>query len=222
MRIGALTPRPRPPACWPCAFPRHPRQQVLFRSEHVSRRMHPPARHRSSPAPVHYLRPYNGFGDWFSIGDETPKELIATALFAHSAQLTAHATRLLGKDAKPYDTLAGCVRTAFRKKYVLPDGWVRSDTPTAYVLALTTPCWKTGGLAYRLLLQISFPSCGYQIGKGPRRCGSAWTPFVPTAPSRTRASTRSTTTPTAPTASGSTRTSQGLARQRRGPGKRPL
>ncbi|MEU0955134.1 alpha-L-rhamnosidase [Streptomyces niveus] len=83
------------------------------------------------------LRPADGFGDWLNIEDETPKDVIATAYFAHSADLTARTARVLGKDPAPYDTLFGQVRDAFRAAYVSADGRVKGDTQTAYVLALS-------------------------------------------------------------------------------------
>lgn len=83
------------------------------------------------------LRPADGFGDWLNIEDETPKDVIATAYFAHSADLTARTARVLGKDPAPYDTLFGQVRDAFRAAYVTADGRVKGDTQTAYVLALS-------------------------------------------------------------------------------------
>lgn len=83
------------------------------------------------------LRPADGFGDWLNIEDETPKDVIGTAYFAHAADLTARAARVLGRDPGPYDTLFGRVRDAFRAAYVGADGRVKGDTQTAYVLALS-------------------------------------------------------------------------------------
>ncbi|MFE4496846.1 alpha-L-rhamnosidase [Streptomyces niveus] len=84
-----------------------------------------------------FLRPADGFGDWLNIEDETPKDVIGTAYFAHVADLTARIARVLGKDPAPYETLFGQVRDAFRAAYVSADGRVKGDTQTAYVLALS-------------------------------------------------------------------------------------
>lgn len=84
------------------------------------------------------LRPASGYGDWLNVQDETPKDVIATAYFAHSADLTARVAKVLGKDPKPYRNLFERVREAFQRAYVTQDGArVKGDTQTAYVLALS-------------------------------------------------------------------------------------
>ncbi len=82
--------------------------------------------------------PWGGFGDWLSMGAETPKDLIGTAFFAYSARLTAKTARVLGKDddARRYDRLADDVTDAFRRRFVTPEGLLAAKTQTAYVLAL--------------------------------------------------------------------------------------
>ncbi|MEU0808054.1 alpha-L-rhamnosidase [Streptomyces sp. NPDC005970] len=84
-----------------------------------------------------FLRPAEGYGDWLHVADETPKDVVATAYFAHSARLVAKAARVLGHDPAPYDELAAKVRDAFNRAYVSADGTVKGDTQTAYVLALS-------------------------------------------------------------------------------------
>ncbi|WP_378283463.1 family 78 glycoside hydrolase catalytic domain [Actinomadura rugatobispora] len=86
------------------------------------------------------LRPASGYGDWLNVDDETPKDVIGTAYFAHAAGLVAKVARTLGKadDGKRYDELAGRVREAFTKAYVTEGGArVKGDTQTAYALALS-------------------------------------------------------------------------------------
>ncbi|MGP4010587.1 alpha-L-rhamnosidase [Streptomyces sp. 4N124] len=83
------------------------------------------------------LRPAQGYGDWLNVDDETPKDVIATAYFAHSADLAARMAGELGKDAGPYRDLFGRIRGAFQNAYVASDGRVKGDTQTAYVLALS-------------------------------------------------------------------------------------
>ncbi|WP_399894608.1 alpha-L-rhamnosidase [Streptomyces sp. BBFR51] len=85
----------------------------------------------------HLLRPAQGYGDWLNIEDETPKDVIATAYFAHGADLAARTARELGEDPAPFLDLFGRVREAFQKAYVGSDGRVKGDTQTAYVLALS-------------------------------------------------------------------------------------
>ncbi|WP_328540364.1 alpha-L-rhamnosidase [Streptomyces sp. NBC_00344] len=83
------------------------------------------------------LRPDSGYGDWLNVSDETPKDVIATAYFAHSADLGARIATELGKDTEPWTDLSARVRTAFRAAYVASDGRVKGDTQTSYVLALS-------------------------------------------------------------------------------------
>jgi len=83
------------------------------------------------------LRPAQGYGDWLNVDDETPKDVIATAYFAHSADLAARMAAELGKDAAPYLDLFERIRAAFQNAYVTSDGRIKGDTQTAYVLALS-------------------------------------------------------------------------------------
>ena len=161
-----------------------------------------------------FLRPAVGYGDWLNVHDETPKDLIATAYFAHSAAIVAQAARALGKDATSYDKLFAQIRDAFDRAYLRADGRLAGDTQTAYALALSMDLlparsraaavgrlvdlikadgWhlSTGFLgtpvllgvlsenghadvAYRLLLQTSYPSWGYEIGKGATTIWERW------------------------------------------------
>ncbi|MEN6574760.1 MAG: glycoside hydrolase family 78 protein [Phycisphaerales bacterium] len=84
------------------------------------------------------LRPAEGYGDWLSINADTPKDVLATAYFAHSTKLVAEAAEVLGKheDAKNYRQLFEEIRAAFNTAYVTDDGRIKGDTQTVYVLAL--------------------------------------------------------------------------------------
>jgi alpha-L-rhamnosidase len=84
------------------------------------------------------LRPATGYGDWLSIQADTPKDVLATAYFAHSTWLTARAAQRLGKleDAKKYDDLFEQIKAAFNKAYVAADGRIQGNTQTCYVLGL--------------------------------------------------------------------------------------
>jgi alpha-L-rhamnosidase len=81
---------------------------------------------------------YHCFGDWLNIADDTPKDVIYVAYFAYSTKLTALAAAALGKnsDAKEYESLFQKIKTSFNKAYVEPDGRVKGNSQTAYVLAL--------------------------------------------------------------------------------------
>lgn len=68
----------------------------------------------------------------------TDPHLIATAYFAWSARHLALAAGVLDEPAEAtrYTTLAKEVARAFRDRYVLADGTLTSDSPTAYVVAI--------------------------------------------------------------------------------------
>ncbi|MCP9994140.1 glycoside hydrolase family 78 protein [Streptomyces albogriseolus] len=83
------------------------------------------------------LRPADGFGDWLNVDDETPKDVIATAYFAHVADLAARMAHELGRDPAPHANLYGRIRDAFQRAYIDAAGRVKGDTQTAYVLALS-------------------------------------------------------------------------------------
>ena len=88
-------------------------------------------------------------GDWLN-GDMTelpdypsgisavPKELFATAFFAHSTAIVARMASALGRseDTGEYDALAQRIKAAFNREFVAADGRVRGDTQGGYALAL--------------------------------------------------------------------------------------
>jgi alpha-L-rhamnosidase len=89
------------------------------------------------------------FGDWLAYtapsrearsypGATTGKDLIATAFFAHSADLLRRTALVLGRaeDAARYAELVGRIKAAFRDEFVSGRGRVGESTQTAYVLAL--------------------------------------------------------------------------------------
>ena len=78
------------------------------------------------------------YGDWLSIGANTPKDLIGTAYFAWSTHLVAEAAKVLGKsdDAAKYAQLYQEIKDAFNKEYVSPDGRIKGNTQCCYIMAL--------------------------------------------------------------------------------------
>ncbi|UQS24765.1 glycoside hydrolase family 78 protein [Amycolatopsis thermalba] len=86
------------------------------------------------------------FGDW--LDPDAPPDLpgqaktdagiVATAYYFRSADLTARAAVLLGRDddAHRYGDLARRIAAAFRDAYVTPSGRMMSDAPTAYALTI--------------------------------------------------------------------------------------
>ncbi|MEO3887215.1 family 78 glycoside hydrolase catalytic domain [Nonomuraea sp. B5E05] len=83
--------------------------------------------------------PEEGFGDWLSIGAETSRRLVGTAIFALSARQLAGLAAALGRDADEQACLElyGRVREAFRAAFVEGPGVLAEGTQTAYVLAVT-------------------------------------------------------------------------------------
>jgi alpha-L-rhamnosidase len=91
----------------------------------------------------------NDYGDWLNgdtliqegwprRGGEVPKEVLATAFFAHSTELVAKMAEALGREpeAKTYRQLFEEIKAAFQRAYVSPDGRVLGDTQAGYALAL--------------------------------------------------------------------------------------
>jgi alpha-L-rhamnosidase len=81
----------------------------------------------------------NNYGDWLSPkGDYTPKDLLATAYWAYDAKMMAEMAEALGReeDSQLYEDLFKSIKHAFNEAYVAPDGRIKGDTQTSYVLAL--------------------------------------------------------------------------------------
>jgi alpha-L-rhamnosidase len=81
---------------------------------------------------------YHCFGDWLSIQADTPKDVIFMAYFANCTRLMAQTAAVLGRraDEGRFRVLLAQLKTAFNKAYVAPDGRIKGDTQTCYVLAL--------------------------------------------------------------------------------------
>jgi alpha-L-rhamnosidase len=175
---------------------------------------------RSNPGLIRKNDLNNNYGDWVAIGSETPKEILATAFFAHDADLLARTARVLGRneDAASYQALLERVRAAFAAAFFDEEGRILGDTQTGYVLALEfdlvpealrgrmvshlaraveekgghlstgflgvkhlLPALGNGGrldLAYRLLLNETFPSWGYEIKNGATTIWERWDGFT--------------------------------------------
>ncbi len=86
------------------------------------------------------------FGDWLDpsappdnpAAARTSPQIVATAYFAHSAELVGQAAGVLGRaeDEAHYRALAAEVRAAFAHEYITPAGRMLSDATTAYALSL--------------------------------------------------------------------------------------
>ena len=120
------------------------------------------------------------FGDWLAFattrsdypGATTGKDLIATAMFAHSTDLLAQTAKVLGKteDASQYFALLEKIRKAFVQEYVSSTGRVGENTQTAYVLAL----------GFDLLPDALRPVAAKRLAQEVRERGHLTTGFVGT------------------------------------------
>jgi alpha-L-rhamnosidase len=113
---------------------------------------------------------YHCYGDWLSINADTPKDVICTAYFAHSVQLTARAAEALGKtkDAEKWNALFQQIRIAFNRAYVDGDGQIQGDTQCGYALAL----------AFDLLDEATSKSAADHLVANIHRTGHLSTGFV--------------------------------------------
>jgi alpha-L-rhamnosidase len=171
---------------------------------------------RHNPDLLWQSRRNNDYGDWLSVGADTPREVLATAYLAYDAKLMARIASVLGREdrAVQYEALHRDVVAAFNRAYVGEDGFIEGDTQTVYLLALhmdlipdalrepvadrlvadierhdwhlTTgfvgvgllcPVLTEAGyadVAYRLLLNETFPSWGYSIRQGATTIWERW------------------------------------------------
>ncbi|TDD26852.1 alpha-L-rhamnosidase [Kribbella turkmenica] len=94
--------------------------------------------HRANPDLIWRKRTSGHYGDWLQVGVRTDRDVLATAYFARSAELTAAAARVLGLDgeAAAYGELRARIGDAFVREFVDAGGRVRGDTQTGYLLPL--------------------------------------------------------------------------------------
>ena len=127
-------------------------------------------RRRAGPGLI--WRPGWQFGDWLAYHSDDPSypgattgtDFIATAFFAHSADLLARAAAVLGnaQDAADYAELFGAVRAAFNHEFVSGAGRVGENSQTAYVLAI----------AFELLPDSLVPGAADRLAQDVRSRGT--------------------------------------------------
>jgi alpha-L-rhamnosidase len=81
----------------------------------------------------------NDYGDWLSVGADTPRHVLATAYWAQDAALMTEMARLLGRDERVehYERLHSRIVAEFNRAYVGEDGYIEGETQTVYLLALS-------------------------------------------------------------------------------------
>jgi alpha-L-rhamnosidase len=94
-----------------------------------------------SPDGIRLVRP--AWGDWLAPGFPRYKspprqDLIATAYFAHAAELAARIAEVVGRPelAASNRALRDKARAAYQRAFVAPDGRVADDVQTSYLLTL--------------------------------------------------------------------------------------
>ncbi len=81
----------------------------------------------------------NPWGDWLNVKDPTPIEFIDTCYHANALTMMAEMAAAIGRkqDSANYRARLGQITAAFQKAYMNPDGSLKVDSQTAYVLALS-------------------------------------------------------------------------------------
>lgn len=88
---------------------------------------------------------------------EETKDLVATAFLAHSAELLAQISDILGKESESFRSYANQVKRAFNEYFVTSEGQLTSDFQGCYVLALAfemVPTKAKPALVSRLVEKI--------------------------------------------------------------------
>ncbi len=166
------------------------------------------------------LRPAHGYGDWLSIDDTTPLDVLSTAYFAYDAYIMAKCAKLLCRDYdyEYYSDMFERIREAWCDEYVSADVTIKGDTQCCYVLALKMKLLPTelekaaaehlvrtirrkdyhlstgfvgvsyllpvlcdhghSDIAYRLLLNDTYPSWGYSIKNGATTIWERWNSYT--------------------------------------------
>ncbi|SEF83157.1 alpha-L-rhamnosidase [Nonomuraea solani] len=93
---------------------------------------------RHNPGLIWRKKVGSHYGDWLQAGVTTSRDVLATAYFARSAELTAKAAAVLGdaETAEHYAGLRERIKEAFTREFVSADGRITGDTQTGYLLAL--------------------------------------------------------------------------------------
>ncbi|GAA4671618.1 alpha-L-rhamnosidase [Phytohabitans rumicis] len=94
--------------------------------------------HKHNPDLRWRHRTGNSYGDWLQVDAATPRDVLATAYFARSAQIVGLSAEVLGRHAEAEEmrALHAAIRAAFIESYVDDDGTVEGGTQTGYLLAL--------------------------------------------------------------------------------------
>lgn len=101
----------------------------------------------------------NDYGDWLSVDEHTPKEVVATAYHAHATAVAARIAGVLGDDAAQasLEARAELIRRAYRETFLADPGRVTGDSQTGYLMTLAwdlAPEEDRGALFARLVEKV--------------------------------------------------------------------
>ena len=84
------------------------------------------------------LRPDAGYGDWLSVNETTPKDVLATAFYAYDANILSSMYAITGDTVRCayYKKRFEEIAEAFREEYLYDDCKIKGDTQCVYILAL--------------------------------------------------------------------------------------
>lgn len=93
---------------------------------------------QANPDLLWLKRRNNDFGDWVPAGEQTNKDLVASAYLAYDLRLLSQIANAIDNktDADKYGALATKSRAAFNARFLDADGRYLGDTQTAYAMAL--------------------------------------------------------------------------------------
>lgn len=93
------------------------------------------------------------FGDWLSVKETTDEGVICQCYFGYTLDILSKVFRVLGEEGgEIYESYYQKAKKAFIDNYVSPDGEIKSDTQTAYVLSYAVG-YRTGEEIRRHLLE---------------------------------------------------------------------
>jgi alpha-L-rhamnosidase len=80
----------------------------------------------------------NDYGDWLSVDEHTPKDVVATAYHAHATAVAASIAEILGDEVEAADLAAraALLRAAYAAEFLTDPGRVHGDSQTGYLMTL--------------------------------------------------------------------------------------
>ncbi|MDN5853803.1 MAG: NEW3 domain-containing protein, partial [Actinomycetia bacterium] len=88
---------------------------------------------------TNHIRTTGGYLDWLNLNDPTPAGVVDTAFVAKSTRELAQMAKVIGKDGEAAELQQRyeAIRSAYQDAFIAPDGTVKGDSQTSYILTLT-------------------------------------------------------------------------------------